>query len=232
MQIQPTPVTQIIVKKNGLYRRALLLAQITVFYNLIEGLVSVYFGAGDKSLSLFGFGIDSFVEVVSGIGIWHMVTRIIQRPESNPDAFEKTALKITGAGFYLLAIGLILSAGYNLYFGLHPETTFLGMVISVISIFTMWLLIHLKLQIGRALGSDAIIADANCTRTCLYLSVVLLISSTGYMLTGIGGFDSFGAVAIGFFSYREGKEAFEKAAGKACSCDSCNIGIQSGKHLK
>ena len=56
-----------------LYRKASLLALITIFYNLAEGIISVWFGAADETISLFGFGLDSFVEVMSGIGIWHMV---------------------------------------------------------------------------------------------------------------------------------------------------------------
>jgi len=211
----------LIINKDKLYRQALLLAQITVFYNIIEGLVSVFFGAGDETLSLFGFGVDSFVEVVSGIGIWHMVARTMRQPESDPDIFERTALRITGSAFYVLAAGLILTAGYNLYFGRRPETTFWGIVISVISIFTMWLLIYFKLRVGRALASSAIIADANCTKTCLYLSFVLLISSVGYEISGMGWLDSAGALAIAVFSLLEGKEAFEKAKEKSCICPSC-----------
>jgi divalent metal cation (Fe/Co/Zn/Cd) transporter len=209
-----------------LYAAALLLAKITVFYNIAEGVISVFFGAADETLSLFGFGVDSFVEVISGIGIWHMVARIMRHPESAPDAFERTALRITGAAFYFLAVGLVATAAINLYSGQRPETTFWGIVISLISIGTMWLLIHFKLKVGRALNSDAVIADANCTKTCLYLSFVLLISSLGYELTGIGWFDSLGAFAIAVFSFREGKEAFEKAKGKSCSCRDCNPGIQ------
>ncbi|MDA3897957.1 MAG: cation transporter [Desulfobacteraceae bacterium] len=204
-----------------LYKRALILARITVLYNIIEGLVSVAFAIDDKTLSLFGFGVDSFVEVISGIGIWHMVKRINALQSNDPDLFEKTALKITGSAFYLLTVGLVFSAGINLYMGHHPETTFWGIVISLISIFTMWVLIHFKRQVGKALGSDAIIADANCTKTCLILSFVLLASSLGYELTGFGGLDAIGAVAISVFAYREGKEAFEKAEGKSCSCASC-----------
>jgi divalent metal cation (Fe/Co/Zn/Cd) transporter len=213
-----------LINKALLYRRALLLAQITVFYNIIEGLLSVFFGVEDETLALFGFGVDSFVEVISGIGIWHMIKRIMQEPDSNPDAFEKTALRITGSAFYLLASGLLITVGMNIYFGHRPETTFWGIVISLISIITMWLLIHFKISVGRALQSDAIIADANCTKTCLYLSFILLISSLGYEFTGIGWFDSVGALVIAAFSFREGKESFEKAIGKTCSCQSCGLG--------
>jgi divalent metal cation (Fe/Co/Zn/Cd) transporter len=83
----------------------------------------------------------------------------------------------------------------------------------------MWALIHYKVKVGRGLGSAAILADANCTKTCLYLSFVLLVASAGYELTGIGGLDALGAAAIAVFAFREGREAFEKAAGETCCCD-------------
>jgi divalent metal cation (Fe/Co/Zn/Cd) transporter len=210
-------------KTASLYKLATILALITIFYNIIEGGVSVFFGFEDETLSLFGFGVDSFVEVISGIGVWHMLRRIKQNPSSNKDEFEITALKITGTAFYILTAGLALTAVINIIGGHEPETTFWGIVISAISIFTMWLLIQQKLKVGKALNSSAIIADANCTKACLYLSVILLISSAGYELTGFGGLDSIGAVLIGYFAFKEGRESFEKAKGKSCSCeDGCH----------
>ena len=132
-------------------------------------------------------------------------------------------MKVTGTAFYILTAGLALTAVINFIGGHKPETTFWGIVISVISIFTMWLLIQQKLKVGKALDSSAIIADANCTKACLYLSVILLISSVGYELTGFGGLDSIGAVLIGYFAFKEGRESFEKAKGKSCSCeDGCH----------
>ncbi|MGA8180496.1 MAG: cation transporter [Desulfobacterales bacterium] len=204
--------------KQALYKRASLLAQITVFYNLVEGLVSVFFGAEDKTLSLLGFGIDSFVEVLSGIGIWYMIRRIRQNSDAHPGAFEKRALQITGIAFYILAAGLIVTAGINIYQGNRPETTFWGIVIALISIFTMWVLIHFKVEVGKKLNSAAILEDANCTKTCLYLSLILLLASVGFEWTGIGGIDAIGAVLIAVFSFREGREAFEKSRGESCCC--------------
>ncbi|MEN8809121.1 MAG: hypothetical protein ABF291_16705, partial [Desulfobacterales bacterium] len=80
----------------GLYKTAILLSQITVFYNLLEGFVSVFLGLEDETLSLLGFGIDSFVEVISGIGIWHMIYRMKRDLAGDVDPFERTALQITG----------------------------------------------------------------------------------------------------------------------------------------
>jgi divalent metal cation (Fe/Co/Zn/Cd) transporter len=209
-------------EKESLYRWAYALAVITIFYNILEGLVSVYLGMEDETLALFGFGLDSFVEVVSGVGIWHMVKRIRKNHDANPDRFERQALKITGTAFFILSIGLIGTALINTYQGHKPETTFWGIVISLISIVTMWLLIHYKLKVGKQLNSQAMIADANCTKACLYLSVVLLFSSGGYELTGIGGIDSLGAIFIAGLSFKEGRESFQKAKGLSCSCqDNC-----------
>lgn len=205
-----------IANNASLYRVASILAIVTIAYNILEGLVSVYFGAEDSTLALFGFGLDSFVEVISGIGIWHMIQRIQRQPERDPDRFEITALRITGSAFYLLSVGLTISALLNLYRGHKPETTFWGIVIALISISVMWILIRYKMKVGSQLHSDAILADANCSRVCLWLSWVLLFASVGYELTGIGGMDAVGAIIIAVFSFREGRESFEKARGETC----------------
>lgn len=205
-------------ENRRLYAFASTLALITIVYNIIEGAVSVFFGLEDGSMALFGFGVDSFVEVISGIGIWHMVRRIRNNGEENLDHFEQTALKITGTGFYVLTIGLSITAAVDLYRGHKPDTTFWGIVVSVISIATMWLLIHYKVKVGEQLNSEAILSDAACTRACLQLSIVLLIASVGYELTHIGGIDSVGTFVIAGLCYREGKEAIEKAKAKSLAC--------------
>ncbi|MBU1056121.1 MAG: cation transporter [Proteobacteria bacterium] len=204
---------------NKLLNRALLLAVITICYNIIEGLVSVIFGFTDETISLFGFGLDSFVEVVSGIGILHMIIRI-KNNGSTKDSFEKNALIITGTSFYILAIGLAITSIYNIYVGSKPVSTLWGIIISAVSILSMLFLMKAKMDVGRKLNSDAIIADANCTKTCLYLSVILLISSLLFEIFKIGYVDSIGAIGLAYYSYKEGKEAIEKSKGNTCSC--CN----------
>jgi hypothetical protein len=96
-------------ENSKLYKWALGLAVFTIFYNIAEGLVSTYMGFEDGSLALFGFGADSFIEVISGLGIAHMIIRI-QKNNSNRDNFEKTALRITGFSFYFLVGGLVITS--------------------------------------------------------------------------------------------------------------------------
>ena len=200
------------------WQYALWLAIITIFYNILEGLVSIYFGAEDETLTLFGFGVDSFIEVLSGAGILAMVLRIRHNPDTSRSQFEQTALRITGASFYILAVGLGVTAIYNLFTVHKPETTLPGLIISLISIATMWALVSAKRKVGRALDSAPILADANCTMVCIYMSLVLLASSLIYQLTGFGLVDSLGAFGLIYFSVNEGREAFEKAAGMECDC--------------
>ncbi len=212
-----TTMTQASITKYWTY--ALWLALFTIFYNLAEGLVSIFFGVSDEALTLFGFGVDSFIEVMSGIGILAMVLRIRQHPDTPRSQFERTALRVTGMSFYLLVAGLAASALYNIFVGHKPETSLPGLIISVISIAIMWMLVMGKRRVGRTLGSSPILADANCTMVCIYMSVVLLASSLIYQLTNFGFIDSIGALGLIYFSYSEGKEAFEKAAGMEDCCD-------------
>lgn len=207
--------------REKLYSTANLLAVITIFYNLIEGIVSIWLGAADETLALFGFGVDSFIEVFSAIGVWHMIRRVRANQGETRDEFEQRALTITGASFYLLTVGLVLTSIINIWQQHRPETTLWGIVISSISISFMWLLIHYKTKVGKALNSPAILADAACSRACVYLSAVLFAASVGYELTGIGSLDSIGALLIAWLSWKEGREAFGKAKGLNCSC-SCN----------
>jgi divalent metal cation (Fe/Co/Zn/Cd) transporter len=221
--MDPIVVNQI-EGKLTFYKWASALALVTIFYNFLEGAVSVFFGVEDGTVALFGFGVDSFVEVISGIGIWRMIRRMRQNSTQNCDDFERTALRVTGTSFYVLSASLTIISLVNISKGYKPETTFWGIVVSIISILSMWALIHYKMKIGTQFKSRALLADAQCSKICMWLSVILLVSSAGYELTGLGFLDSFGAVGIAGLSFREGREAFEKAKGNLiCGCqDKCH----------
>jgi divalent metal cation (Fe/Co/Zn/Cd) transporter len=203
---------------NRLYARATLLAVFTIVYNFIEGVVSLWLGAADETLALFGFGMDSFIEVVSAIGVWHMLKRIRANNGETRDEFEQRALRITGGAFYCLSAGLLMTALASIVRQHRPQTTIWGIAVSVASILFMWALIHYKVKVGRALGSAALLADVACSRACVYLSLVLLAASLGYELTGIGSLDAVGAILIAWLCWREGREAFGNARGMACCC--------------
>lgn len=197
--------------ETNLYGKALKLSYFTVIYNIIEGVVSTVMGFEDETLALFGFGVDSFIEVMSGMGILIMIMRIQKNPLSPRRPFEITALKITGYAFFILSAGLLTGIVINLINGHKPETTFWGIIISLVSIAVMIWLMLAKRNVGKKLDSEPIVCDSNCTKVCVYMSVVLLLSSLIYELTGFAYADSIGAAGLIWFSVSEGREALEKA---------------------
>ena len=207
-------------KDKKYYSMALYLAIFTILYNIAEGIIATDFGAEDESLTLFGFGADSFIEVISGAGIVLMIARIKQNPDSARSGFEKQALKITGVAFYMLVLLLVVTAAISIYSGHQPLNTFWGVCISLVSIAIMWLTILWKTKVGKALNSPAIMADAECARVCIYMSVILLISSGLYYAFKLPYVDALGSLFLAYFSFKEGKECLEKANSDAlCACD-------------
>lgn len=206
--------------KEKLFRRALALGVLTVIYNLLEGVFSIYFGVADEALTLFGFGADSFVETISALGVIQMIMRLKRNPESQRGKFEIRALYITGYCFYALVVVLGISAFYSVYTNHNPESTRAGLIIATISILSMWILIRAKITVGRGLDSAPIIADAKCNQVCLYMSLVLLAASAMWEFFQIPYVDVAGTLGLMYFSLNEGKEAFAKAQGIAsCSCE-------------
>jgi divalent metal cation (Fe/Co/Zn/Cd) transporter len=161
-------------ERDTLIAKANHLAILTIGYNFVEGIVSMVIGGGDETLGLFGFGVDSFIEVISAVGIWHMIRRIRNNQGETLDSFEQRSLRITGGAFYALTIGLILMAVLNLVRQHRPETTLWEIVVSLVSMSFMWLLIHHKTRVGAALNSRRFwpmqLAQRpvyNCTLFCL-----------------------------------------------------------------
>jgi len=206
-------------KEDKLFRWVLVLAMLTIGYNIAEGVVATYFGLEDEALTLFGFGADSFIETISAIGVSRMVYRIRKKPDTEKGPFEILALKITAYCFYSLGLVLVLSAIYSVIQGHQPVSSAAGVIIAIISIFTMWALVYAKISLGKKLNSSPIIADARCNLVCLYMSVVLLVASGLWWLFRIPYIDVVGSLALVYFALKEGKEALEKAKGiHSCSC--------------
>lgn len=159
-----------------LYKLAFGLAIFTIVYNIGEGVVSTYYGYEDESLTLFGFGAHSFIEVISGLGIAHMVWRIQGKPDSNRDDFERDStshhrlcLLRFGARTFYDKISIMYGQDTNRL--LRLVSLFLPFQSSVCA------LIHYKTKVGKELSSEGILADAQCTKVCIYMSVILLVAS-------------------------------------------------------
>ncbi len=186
----------------------------TVGWNALEGLVAVIAGAFASSISLVGFGIDSFIEVTSGSALlWRMsVDAEIERRERS----ERRALKIVGTCFLALAAYITYESAMDLWSKKAAEHSVPGIVLACVSLAVMPLLSRAKRKVGRALGSAAMHADAKQTEFCTYLSGILL---AGLLLNALFGLWWADAVAGLVMVPIIAKEGIEGLQGKAC--DDC-----------
>jgi hypothetical protein len=175
-------VQSAILERPVAVRRGRRLEYVTIGWNALEGLVAVVAGAIAGSISLVGFGIDSFIEVISGsVLLWRMsVDADVPRRERN----ERWALRIVGVCFLLLAAYIAYESALDLWSRRAPEHTIPGIVLACVSLVVMPLLSRAKRKVGRALGSAAMHADAKQSEFCTYLSAILLI---GLLLNALFG---------------------------------------------
>jgi divalent metal cation (Fe/Co/Zn/Cd) transporter len=183
------------------------LALVTVVYNVVEGVVSMGFGASDDSVALFGFGADSFVEVGSALLVlWRLGAD--QGCADSRIRRERRATRGIGALFLLLAAGVAAGAVLQLLARRHPETTLPGVVISLASLLGMAWLWTSKRAAAAALNSPALAGDAACSLACIQLSAVLFAGSLLFVLwPALWWVDSLAALVLCGFIAREGVEA-------------------------
>jgi divalent metal cation (Fe/Co/Zn/Cd) transporter len=199
------------LERPRIVRRGRKLEYFTIAWNAAEGLVAVIAGWAAGSISLVGFGIDSFIEVTSGaVLLWRMsVDADIQRREVN----ERRALKIVGSCFLALAAYITYESATDLWSKKAPEHSIPGIVLACVSLLIMPLLSRAKRNVGRALGSAAMHADAKQTEFCTYLSAILL---AGLLLNALFGLWWADPVAALIMVPVIAKEAIEGLQGKAC----------------
>jgi divalent metal cation (Fe/Co/Zn/Cd) transporter len=197
------------------------LGYFTVLWNTVEGLVAVVAGMMAGSISLVGFGIDSFIEVTSGsVLLWRMsVDSNVHRRKLN----EKRALRIVGGCFLLLAVYVVYDSISDLWSKRAPEHSIAGIILACVSLVVMPILSRAKRKVGRTLGSAAMHADAKQTEFCTYLSGILL---AGLLLNAFFGLWWADSVAALIMVPIIAKEGIEGVQGKAC--DDCRGRIAEG----
>jgi len=158
-----------------LYRRALWLSYFTVGYNVVEGIISILVGVLAGSIALVGFGLDSFVESLSGgVMIWRfrMHGKISEEKE---EQVEKRATKLVAYTFFILGAYVLYESVKKLYLHEISEPSILGIAIAAVSTIVMPILFYLKYRTGKQINSKSLIADSKETLACLFLSIALLI---------------------------------------------------------
>jgi divalent metal cation (Fe/Co/Zn/Cd) transporter len=192
-------------------RRGRRLEYFTIAWNTLEGLVAVVAGMIAGSISLVGFGVDSFIEVTSGGALlWRMA---VDADAHNRERNEKRALRVVGICFVVLAVYIAYESIGDLWQERTPEHSISGIILACVSLVVMPLLSRAKRNIGRELSSAAMHADARQTEFCTYLSAILLCGLVLNALFGLWWADPVAALIMVPIIAKEGIESLQ---GKAC----------------
>jgi divalent metal cation (Fe/Co/Zn/Cd) transporter len=200
-------------KRATLARQGRRLEYFTIGWNCLEGLAALGAGLMAGSISLVGFGADSFIEVTSGATLlWRMAG---DADSCQRERREQVALQIVGVCFLALAAYVARGALRALVSRTAAESSAVGIVVACLSLVVMPLLSRAKRRVGRALGSAAMHADAKQTQFCTYLSAILL---GGLVLNAAVGLWWADAVSALIMVPLIAKEGFDGVRGRAC-CD-------------
>lgn len=192
-----------------LTRRIRLLVGATIGYNVIEAAVALTAGAAASSAALIGFGLDSLIEVASATAVaW-------QFSGGDPEARERTALRIIAVSFFALAAYVTVESVRALLGEREAAPSTVGIVLASVSLVVMPVLSYAQRRAGRELGSASAVADSKQTLLCTYLSGVLLVGLLLNSLFGWSWADPLAALVIAAVAVREGREAWR---GQHCCC--------------
>jgi divalent metal cation (Fe/Co/Zn/Cd) transporter len=209
--------TTVLEERTVLLRRGRILEYFTLGWNLFEGLVAVGAGLVAGSISLVGFGIDSFIELASGAAVLWRIS--VDADVRNRERNETRTLKLLGLCFLALAIYVGYEAARDLWLRRAAEHSIPGILLAALSLVVMPALSGAKQNVGRALRSAALRADAKQSEFCAYLSALLLLGLLFNMLFGFWWADPLAALVMVPIIAREGREALRGNTCSDCQAD-------------
>jgi divalent metal cation (Fe/Co/Zn/Cd) transporter len=189
-------------RRAVLSRRVRLLVGATITYNVLEAVIAISAGSMASSTALIGFGLDSVIEVASAAAVaW-------QFSGTDPEARERTALKVIAVSFFALAAYVTVESVRSLFGAESAEHSTVGIVLAAVSLLVMPFLSYAQRRAGRELGSASTVADSKQTLLCTYLSGVLLVGLLLNSLFGWSWADPIVALVIAAVAVKEGREAW------------------------
>jgi len=204
------------VPRVALVRRGLRLNYATLGYNSLEGVIAIGAGLAAGSIALVGFGLDSLIEVSASVAaLWRLYS---DRDEDRRVRAERITLRIIGGLFLALAAYVAADAGEALYTRSAPEESVVGILLAAVSLGVMPLLARAKRRVALGMGSGALVAEAQQTVFCTYLSAILLV---GLVLNAVLGWwwaDPVAALAMVPIIAKEGIDGLRGRSARGDCC--------------
>jgi divalent metal cation (Fe/Co/Zn/Cd) transporter len=193
--------------RPGLHRQAVRLEQFSIAWMLIEAGVAVTAGVIAGSLALTSFGFDSVIELVSAVLVLRRLRAGLAGGEPDEPA-QRRVLRIIAVTFYALAAYVIIGSVIDLVTSAHPESSPVGIALTISSLLVMPLLGWRKRHVGTLLGNPLVQADAAETILCATLAATTLLGLVLFTALGWWWADPIAALAVAYFAVREGREAW------------------------
>jgi divalent metal cation (Fe/Co/Zn/Cd) transporter len=199
--------------RQELVRRGGRLEYFTVAWNSLEGIISIVAGSLAGSIALVGFGLDSLIEVTSGVALlWRLHH---DADTSRRDWAERRSLRVVGFCFIALAAYIACDSASSLIRQEAPDRSIPGIILAVVSLIVMPALARAKRNVAAGIGSRAMSADARQTDFCTYLSAILL---GGLVLNALCGWWWADPIAALIMVPIIGNEGIEALRGDSCGC--------------
>jgi divalent metal cation (Fe/Co/Zn/Cd) transporter len=198
-------------QRRPLVRRARALAWLGLGWHVVEAAVAIMAGVVAGSVALVGFGADSLIEALAGI----VVIWLMADSRSSSAVAERRAQQLIASTFGLLAAYIAVESLRDLVADHHPQASWVGVGLAVVTLATMPPLARAKRRVGEQLGSSATASESRQTMLCAYLSAALLAGLLANALLGWWWADPLAALVIAGVAAHEGREAWR---GDACSC--------------
>lgn len=189
-------------------QRAVRWEQLTIGYNVVEGIIAITAGLIAGSVALVGFGFDSWIEVAAATVVLMRLRSEIRGDQFNPDK-ERRALRFIAVTFFVLAAYVVFEGVRDLLENARPNTSMVGIVLTGVSIVIMPWLAALKRRAGEEMNSRLVIADAAETKLCAWLSVSTFAGLLAFAIVGWTWIDPVAGFIIAAFAIKEGREAWE-----------------------
>ncbi len=206
--------------------RGLLL--VTIFYNVIEGVIALWSGIVAGSIALVAFGADSYLEVAAAsLVLWRLGVEDHERGER----MEGRVVRFIGWSFFVLSAAIVYQSVWALTNRVGAEESLVGIVLAIFSVTFMPLIAFWKLQLAARGNLQSIAAEAKETLACSALSVTLLVGLAANAILGWWWLDAVTALVLVPWLAREG---WEGVRGEVCheglllcSCRACFYGLRA-----
>jgi divalent metal cation (Fe/Co/Zn/Cd) transporter len=207
----PLPLAVQPLGRPALVRRARVLAWAGLAWHVVEAAVAIAAGIVAGSIALVGFGADSLIEAGAGV----VVIWLMAGERSSSHLAERRAQELIAASFLVLAAYVGVEAMRDLVGGHHPDPSWVGVGLSVVTLATMPPLAAAKRRVAEQLGSSATASESRQTMLCAYLSAGLLVGLLANAALGSWWADPVVALGIGGVALYEARAAWR---GEACDC--------------